>query len=53
MPAPYSKDLRQKVIAAVERGERKSDVSRMLNIRWMPKPGSRPPDSATKPCVRR
>ena len=32
MPAPYSKDLRQKAIAAVERGERKSDVSRMLNI---------------------
>ncbi len=32
MPAPYSEDLRQKAIAAVERGERKSDVSRMLNI---------------------
>jgi transposase len=32
MPAPYSADLRQKAIAAVERGERKSDVSRMLNI---------------------
>jgi transposase len=32
MPAPYSKDLRQKVIAAVERGERKTDVSRMFNI---------------------
>jgi len=28
----YSEDLRQKAIAAVERGERKSDVSRMLNI---------------------
>ena len=32
MPAPYSEDLRQKAIAAVERGKRKSDVSRMLNI---------------------
>src|SRR4028118_86233 len=32
MPAPYSDDLRQKAIAAVERGERKTDVSRMLNI---------------------
>lgn len=32
MPAPYSEDLRRKAIAAVERGERKSDVSRMLNI---------------------
>ena len=32
MPAPYSNDLRQKAIAAVKRGERKTDVSRMLNI---------------------
>ena len=32
MPAPYSEDLRQKAIAAVERGERKTNVSRMLNI---------------------
>lgn len=32
MPAPYSEDLRQKAIAAVERWERKRDVSRMLNI---------------------
>lgn len=32
MPAPYSEDLRQKAMAAVERGERKSDVSRMLHI---------------------
>ena len=32
MAAPYSEDLRQKAIAAIERGERKSDVSRMLNI---------------------
>jgi transposase len=32
MPAPYSEDLRQKVIAAVEKGERKTDVSRMFNI---------------------
>ena len=32
MPAPYSEDLRQKVIGAVERGERKTEVSRMLNI---------------------
>lgn len=32
MPAPYSYDLRTKAIAAVRRGERKTDVSRMLNI---------------------
>lgn len=32
MPAPYSDDLRQKAVAAVKRGERKTDVSRMLNI---------------------
>lgn len=32
MPAPYSDDLRQKALAAVKRGERKTDVSRMLNI---------------------
>lgn len=32
MPAPYSDDLRQKAIAAVKRGARKSEVSRMLNI---------------------
>jgi transposase len=32
MPAPYSKDLRQKAIAVIERGECKSDVSRMLKI---------------------
>ena len=32
MPAPYSDDLRTKAIIAVERGERKIDVSRMLNI---------------------
>jgi len=32
MPAPYSDDLRQKAIEAVKRGERKKDVSQMLNI---------------------
>lgn len=32
MPAPYSDDLRQKALKAVKRGERKTDVSRMLNI---------------------
>lgn len=32
MPAPYSYDLRQKAIAAVQGGERKSEVCRMLNI---------------------
>ncbi len=32
MPAPYSDDLRQKVLNAVDRGERKSQVSRMFNI---------------------
>lgn len=32
MPAPYSDDLRQKAVAAVKRGERKTDVSRTLNI---------------------
>lgn len=32
MPAPYSDDLRQKAIAAVKRGELKTDVSRLFNI---------------------
>jgi transposase len=32
MPAPYSYDLRQKAIKAVKRGERKSDVCRMLKL---------------------
>jgi len=32
MPTPYSDDLRQKAIAAVERGERKIQVCRMLKI---------------------
>jgi transposase len=32
MPAPYSDDLRQKAVAAVKRGERKTAVSRMLHI---------------------
>ena len=32
MPAPYSNDLRRKAIAAVKRGDRKTEVSRMLNI---------------------
>lgn len=32
MPAGYSVDLRQKVLEAVDRGERKSQVCRMFNI---------------------
>ena len=32
MPAPYSDDLRTKAIDAVKRGERKTEVSRMLKI---------------------
>ena len=32
MSAPHSHDLRTKAIAAVKRGERKIDVSRMFNI---------------------
>jgi transposase len=32
MPAPYSYDLRQKAVEAVERGERKVDVCRLFNI---------------------
>lgn len=32
MASPYSDDLRQKAVDAVERGERKSQVCRMLNI---------------------
>jgi transposase len=32
MPAPYSDDLRQKAVDAVDRGERKSQVCRMLGI---------------------
>ena len=41
MPAPYSIDLREKVMAAIDRGEKKSQVSRMFNIsrdtidRWL------------------
>lgn len=41
MPAPYSNDLRKKVMAAIDRGEKKSHVSRMFNIsrdtidRWL------------------
>lgn len=41
MPAPYSNDLREKVMAALQRGEKKSDVSAMFNIsrdtidRWL------------------
>lgn len=41
MPAPYSNDLREKVMAALDRGEKKSHVSRMFNIsrdtidRWL------------------
>jgi transposase len=41
MPAPYSNDLREKVIAAIDRGEKKSHVSRIFNIsrdtidRWL------------------
>jgi transposase len=32
MTSSYSEDLRQKAIAAVERGERKTNVSQMFNI---------------------
>ena len=32
MPSPYSYDLRTKAIEAVERGDRKIDVCRMLKI---------------------
>jgi transposase len=32
MPAPYSIDLREKAVSAVERGEKKSQVCRTLNI---------------------
>lgn len=32
MGSPYSDDLRQKVMEAVDRGERKSQVCRMFNI---------------------
>lgn len=32
MPAPYSYDLRTKAIEAVQRGKRKIEVCRMLNI---------------------
>jgi transposase len=41
MPAAYSDDLRQKVMIAIDRGEKKSYVSRMFNIsrdtidRWL------------------
>ncbi len=32
MPAPYSLDLRQKAVEAVDRGKRKSHVCKTLNI---------------------
>lgn len=32
MPSPYSLDFREKVIAAIERGERKSHLCRSLGI---------------------
>lgn len=32
MPAPYSIDLREKAVKAVERGDKKSQVCRTLNI---------------------
>ena len=32
MPAPYSVDLRQKAVEAVDRGERKSHVCKTFNI---------------------
>lgn len=32
MPAPYSDDLRTKVLAAVDRGEKKSHLSRLFGI---------------------
>lgn len=41
MAAPYSNDLREKVMAALERGEKKSHISQMFNIsrdtieRWL------------------
>lgn len=41
MAAAYSQDLREKVITAIDRGEKKSQVSRMFNIsrdtidRWL------------------
>ena len=36
MPAPYSYDLRKKAIDAVKRGERKTDVCRLLKINRNP-----------------
>lgn len=41
MPAAYSHDLREKVVTAIDRGEPKSQVSRMFNVsraaidRWL------------------
>lgn len=32
MPAPYSKDPREKAVSAVEKGEKKSHGCRTLNI---------------------
>jgi transposase len=32
MPAPYSYDLRQKAVSAIDGGEKKSHVCKMLNI---------------------
>ncbi len=32
MPAPYSDDLRQKVLDAIDQGHRKSQISKLFNI---------------------
>jgi transposase len=32
MPSPYSDDLREKAVSAVERGEKKSHICKMLSI---------------------
>ena len=58
MPAAYDMDLRHKAVAAVDRGEKKSQVSRMFNIsrdtldRWL-KQRESTGSIAPKHCVKR
>ena len=58
MPSPYSLDLRQKALAAVDQGAKTSDVSRMFNISrntldlWL-KRREQTGSAAPKPPIRR
>lgn len=58
MPGPYSDDLRLKALAAVDRGERKNQVSRLFNLSrntldlWLKRRARTGSVSATREYVR-